>query len=135
MVYPDYTATHGQVNGYKGHTKYTQIEKLSEGGFAQVYKCSHNKKEYALKCMDLKHIQNFEYEVHILKYINHSFICKMVDSYQDSHLNIVLELIKGQGVISRIEDTTSTISMKKVYVSLVDASFAPYNICIESKYL
>lgn len=86
-----------EMNSETPDHRYAIIEKLSEGGFAQVYKaCDSKNKKYALKRMDSKHILNYQYEIHILQHIKHTFICTLVDSYQDSHLNIVLELIKGQ---------------------------------------
>ncbi|CAD8173435.1 unnamed protein product [Paramecium pentaurelia] len=92
--------------------KYSILEKIGQGQSSMVYKCQdkQTKETYALKIINKQQIsQNqveaIKHEVEIMKLINHQYIVRLVESFENrSHIYLVTELIKDGDLYDYVEE-------------------------------
>ncbi|CAD8213388.1 unnamed protein product [Paramecium octaurelia] len=92
--------------------KYSILEKIGQGQSSMVYKCQdkQTKETYALKIINKQQIsQNqadaIKHEVEIMKLINHPYIVRLVESFENkSHIYLVTELIKDGDLYDYVEE-------------------------------
>ncbi|CAD8157767.1 unnamed protein product [Paramecium octaurelia] len=92
--------------------KYSILEKIGQGQSSIVYQCQDKltKETYALKIINKQQIsQNqveaIKHEVDIMKLINHPYIVRLVESFENrSHIYLVTELIKDGDLYDYVEE-------------------------------
>lgn len=103
--------------------EYTLLDKLGEGGLANVYLALKNQKPYAVKILKAergeneKVIQNFIREAKIGSQIRHPYFSKTIDQGKvDDHFFLVLDLVFGINVFEIIQHFQSI--QKKIPISI-----------------
>ena len=103
---------------------YTLLEKLGEGGLANVYLGLKNKKPYAIKILksergeNEKVVQNFIREAKIGSQIRHPYLSKTIDQGKvGENFFLVLDLVFGINVFEMIQHFQSID--KKIPVSII----------------
>ncbi|CAD8121385.1 unnamed protein product [Paramecium sonneborni] len=92
--------------------KYSILEKIGQGQSSVVYKCQDKmtKETYALKIINkqqisMNQVEAIKHEVEIMKLINHPYIIRLVESFENrSHIYLVTELIKDGDLYDYVEE-------------------------------
>ncbi|MEK7482802.1 MAG: FHA domain-containing serine/threonine-protein kinase [Planctomycetota bacterium] len=112
--------------------RYELIEKISSGGFGEVFKCFDTKlqREVAIKksfrSLEKEEIEKFQKEARVIAQLNHPNIVQVYDFEIDEKYvpSIVMEMITGENIASRFTDRNEKdfiLKVIKVFSEIADA--------------